>query len=114
MRKIFNVLAATSIVMSGLHAKKAIIPVSGLSPAATVYTENTEEHQKKCDDGSKRSCLGLALYYFEGEKTEKDYSKSGIYAKKACELGSEKGCKIDTLFVKLGITHEKIAEAEKK
>lgn len=48
--------------------------------------------QEACDEGDPDACLRLAEAYFHGEGVAKNLTRMARLEKRACELGSAKGC----------------------
>lgn len=64
------------------------------SPASTTRTQPDapSSWQEGCDEGDPDACLRLAEAYFHGEGVAKNLTRMARLEKRACELGSAKGC----------------------
>jgi len=56
-------------------------------------TKAFEIYQLLCDKNQSSSCYSLGLLYYNSIEIKKDIKYAGKLFKKACDLGSENGCK---------------------
>jgi TPR repeat protein len=57
-------------------------------------------HEKRCGQNNPDSCYAIAVTYYKGDRGyQKDRGKAIKYAKKACELGNKKHCKVYEEFL---------------
>lgn len=62
------------------------------APRPEPQPDRPESWQLACDEGDSDACLRLAEAYFHGNGVPKNLTRMARLEKRACELGSAKGC----------------------
>ena len=86
-----NSKSQASPVQQPTHSEK---PIEDGSPADSSDATRFASYKRECDSGNMDACANLGFYYRMGWGVSKDLSQATALVKKACDGGSEVGCRL--------------------